>query len=673
MAARGAWRGMRFSVSVVLGLVALGCSRPPTQLVGVVETDIPEGDYGCVGIVVSRLDGGDLVPGDRRTFEVPELVRLPFSFGVVPPDGDASRRVQLTAEAWPDCAAPDAGGQPIVTRSARTGFLEGQALRVVLFLADRCRGVMCPETQTCEPDTGACVDIPDIPPEDLTPTRPGEELSGGDAGTTAGTDAGPIDGGPSGPSVDMLSADWVLQGLEVPAATDPLTRVTSLGATPTGVAFAGFTNKEMAFGVSDTDSTPVPNSSGAIFVGHAAFDGTIEWLRVFEGAAAVGSVELVGDLIVLTGAFQGSLSFAPGDITAVDMQDAFAAGLELSTGATRWATSFGTNGSPDWGEGSAALDAGVMVGAYARTASAFQVGGSPPSGLMGESSGQALLVVLDPASGAPSRSIGLGSGALEIFWLGSDNARGALLATASTGRLTGLHPPVAGGGGHELAVARLDANASWSWTTYLEGCTSTGSIRVTRNAGAAWLAFTDDGCGSLVATRAYPGGSSPAGSVDVGASGPVLVTLGLEAGGGAPMASALRAVTVDPAGATVGALAVDGSDAVYVGGWIGLPSGGSMLDFGGGSELFTRSMIGGQSNGAAFLWSRAADGTFRGVDSWSNGGAGLPTGESDLVTGIAIDPGGLTLSGWLHGLGFLTDQRIGGGTGYDVGFLVHAH
>lgn len=662
----------RLVFAAMASVVIAGCSRPATQLVGVVATDIPSSEYGCVGVIVSRIDDGAVVPGDRRSFEVPALVQLPFSFGVTPPDGDPMRRVLLTAEAWPTCDDPAPGATPTVSRSLRTGFLSEQSLRVDLFLADRCRGVECSAGQTCDVDSGACMDIPEIAPEDLTPTSPGDEVPQPDGGVGR-ADAGPRDGGPSGPSVASLTSDWVLEGFEVPAATDPLTRVTGVCATPTGVAAAGFTNKEASFGRTASDATPISSGPGAIWVASVSSDGTIGWLRVFEGAAAIATIDLIDDLLVITGPFQGTFSFGPVDLTAVDMQDTFAAGLELSSGGTRWATSLGTMGGADRGVGAAGTDVGVLVGSRSATGGPFQIDGVTPTSLEGDARGEGLLALLDPATGAAVRAIGLGTGDLEVLSLRSDGARGALLGLASTGRMTGLHPLVAGGGGHEVTVARLDASARWAWTTYFEGCSATSSIRVTRNVGWVWAAFTAADCGSLPVTIATPGGSRAGAPIDPGATGQVLVTLGLDGTDGVPRAGGLRAVAIHPSGGTVGVLTADGSDALYVGGWLGLPAAGAMLDFGGGPMMFDRypGLIG-QSNGAAFLWSRGPDGAFRGVDSWSNGGAGAPTGESDLVTGIVIDATGLIIGGWLHGTGDLTDVRIGGGTGYDVAFLLHA-
>lgn len=657
---------------VVSLLFLTACTNPATQLVVTVDSDLAAAYVVAVHAVAVPGDSPGSLGVDSR-FDLsgaggPASFTLPLSFGVVPPGDDADRRVEIRVEAL------DGSGAPTVVRVARTGFVSGRTLHLPVFLADACRGVSCAPELTC--DRGICVSA-EVPVTDLHEVRPGTELSDGgpppprDGGPRV--DAGPRDGGPSGPTVEALAFGWVLQGLEIPTASDPRTRVTSMCATPTGIALAGFTTLAANFGVDLASSTPISSGPSAIWVAHVATDGTVDWLRVLEGPGVVTTIDLVDDLLVMTGRFQGTFSFAPGSVTAVDTVDAFAAALELSTGATRWAASLGTNGGDDSGAGATATDVGVVVGSRSTTPSPIHIAATTPAMLVGDANGQGLIAVLDAATGSPVRAIGLGAASLEVLTVHSDGARGVIIGLGSAGRVTGLHPLVAGGGAHEIAVVRLDASAGWAWTTYLEGCTGTSSIRVTRNVGAVWAAFTDASCGALAVTLATPGGSRAGTPVDPARAGQVLVTLGLDGDDGAPIAASMRAVTLYSTGGRVGALTADGSDSLYVGGWIGLPAGGTMLDFGGGPATFTRNMSGTvQSNGSAFLWSHGVDGAFRGVDTWNAGGAGSIVDYSDIVTGIAIDATGLSIAGWVHGGGFFGALRVGGGTGYDVAFLAHA-
>lgn len=228
---------MRRSLHGALAAALLGaCTQPATQLVVVVDSDLAPSEYACVGVVVSRVEGGALVQGDRRMFDVPGLVAVPFSFGVVPPDGDASRRVEIRAEAWPSCDEPAPGAAPLVSRAVRTGFLAGQTLRVPMFLGARCRMVECPEPQTCDPGAGVCEVVPELPPESLSPVRPGDELRDGGAG--GGADASP----PSGectPVAPLVIRAGNAVGFEVaprPAAREWLL----LASTDTGVALDTF-------------------------------------------------------------------------------------------------------------------------------------------------------------------------------------------------------------------------------------------------------------------------------------------------------------------------------------------------------------------------------------------------------------------------------------------------
>ncbi len=91
---------------------------------------------------------------------------------------DHSRRVQIAVELRGDGCDPPSPGEsaPVVRRVIRTGFLEQQTLRVPIFLAAACRDVTCDASSSCDPDTGACVSIPELAPIDLEVVRPGEEL-----------------------------------------------------------------------------------------------------------------------------------------------------------------------------------------------------------------------------------------------------------------------------------------------------------------------------------------------------------------------------------------------------------------------------------------------------------------------------------------------------------------
>jgi len=204
----------RFRLALLWIWVMTGCVRPATQLVVVVESDLPADARACVHVEVAPVDEPDVV--SEQTFHAeldrPVRTQLPFSFGVTPPGGRWQRRIELTVAAYSLDACSRGTfdrSDAVVTRRVRSGFVEGQALRLPIFLAASCVGVVCGDEQTC--DGGACVLVPDLDPGGLVPTRPGNELldAGGlDAGgpDAGGPDAGgPDAGGPDAGGPDAFS------------------------------------------------------------------------------------------------------------------------------------------------------------------------------------------------------------------------------------------------------------------------------------------------------------------------------------------------------------------------------------------------------------------------------------------------------------------------------------
>lgn len=173
----------------------------PTQLVVLVDSDmnVPS-ELATVNVVVSDASGREVT---SRPFALAEVssagsaqYALPLSFGVVPQGGDVSRRVDVVVSGL----GPD--DTTLVSRRARTGFVEGQTSLLRMFLARSCRGVVCGGNQTCT-ETG-CVSY-DVPPMSLPSIEPGQELDGGrrDSGIPPNDggrdgDAGGDDGGGDG-------------------------------------------------------------------------------------------------------------------------------------------------------------------------------------------------------------------------------------------------------------------------------------------------------------------------------------------------------------------------------------------------------------------------------------------------------------------------------------------
>lgn len=165
-----------------------GCSTPSTQLVVVVDTDyaVPTG-LASISSQVLDAAGAAVSTHDFTLTDVaspadPTRFALPLSFGVVPLDGDVSRRLTAVVQ------GRSAAGVVLVERRAVTGFVTGQRLRLPMFLAQACAGVACPADQTC---TELGCQSETIAPDTLISVLPGEEL-GRDASVA---DAGaPTDG-----------------------------------------------------------------------------------------------------------------------------------------------------------------------------------------------------------------------------------------------------------------------------------------------------------------------------------------------------------------------------------------------------------------------------------------------------------------------------------------------
>jgi hypothetical protein len=163
---------MRRAIAIA-ALVAACSPGAPTQLVVVVESDLP---------VPSRLASVRAAVGESaQVFPLPGPEALPFSFGIEPRGGDASRPVHLVLE------GRDAAGVVFVTRTVRTGFRPGRTTLLRAGLEELCADAPgCAEGTTCI--EGACVDD-SIAPAALPEVEPGQEL-GPPADAGVDTDAG---------------------------------------------------------------------------------------------------------------------------------------------------------------------------------------------------------------------------------------------------------------------------------------------------------------------------------------------------------------------------------------------------------------------------------------------------------------------------------------------------
>ncbi len=190
------WSGPLLTLAAI---ATCGCERTPSQLVVVVDSDFARGVLTAVEVDVHEID--DLRPVEPRGFDLSRTA-LPFSFGVTPPNGERGRRVEI------EVVGRDARGVARVTQRLRTGFLPAVALRVPVFLARRCEGVLCDPDETCDA-SGACVSA-DLDPGSLTVVQPGDEIP--DAGSIADASV-PTLAAPMGARAFEHSVGWDVRSL----------------------------------------------------------------------------------------------------------------------------------------------------------------------------------------------------------------------------------------------------------------------------------------------------------------------------------------------------------------------------------------------------------------------------------------------------------------------------
>jgi hypothetical protein len=201
---------MRRAIASAGAAIALGCSTAPrTQAIVVVETDI--------GVPTPLASVRAVTPAGTHDFVLRSPSDVPFSFGLEPLGGDASRPLALVVE------GRDAPGATLVTRSVSTSFRAGRTVLVRVRLEAACVGRTCVEGETCI--AGACASD-HVDPSTLPDIEPGQEIAdGGREVDAGGVDAGPEDGG-ADTGVDASARD---------AGTGPPASCMDLRARPTGI------------------------------------------------------------------------------------------------------------------------------------------------------------------------------------------------------------------------------------------------------------------------------------------------------------------------------------------------------------------------------------------------------------------------------------------------------
>lgn len=224
--------GRRWALGLLMATAVVGCTRPRTQLVVGVDTDLAWGPGEVLRSIQVTVRSNDPEGQlrDRRVVELGAANPLPASFGVVPLEDDPSRRVWIEVRG---CGARGCD-DPLVTQRAYVGFVEGQTLLLRMTLAGACQGVTCTDpTEVCLPTTGVCgsarVEASTLPGwTGVVPRATGDVPEVIEAGSDAGIDAAgadALDSGTDAPTtpdaeaLDLGSSD-VVEVADVPPGRD---------------------------------------------------------------------------------------------------------------------------------------------------------------------------------------------------------------------------------------------------------------------------------------------------------------------------------------------------------------------------------------------------------------------------------------------------------------------
>ncbi|MFO0602673.1 MAG: hypothetical protein U0324_05835 [Polyangiales bacterium] len=144
----------RPSSGLLVALLAafLACTTPRTQIILLIETDLPQGPSGTLTHVRVSVAQPNGAPRQRLTYRLgggatgAGIYALPGTLGISALDNDGTRSVEVKVDAVSDPGGPGTGVDPLFTYTAIAPFEEERTLLMPVFLAGRCR-----TAPRCEP------------------------------------------------------------------------------------------------------------------------------------------------------------------------------------------------------------------------------------------------------------------------------------------------------------------------------------------------------------------------------------------------------------------------------------------------------------------------------------------------------------------------------------------
>lgn len=204
---------VHIALLAALAVAPSGCQEPAAATAVVVELHSDLADEIALVEVVIR-DADDRADGERYRFALGRKLAFPFSFSVLPPASGPGRRFVVVA------TGQSAAGEALVQAKADLAFSPGRTVGVALWLARRCKGVMCEAGKTCGTAGGstACQGIPRPDPEPIASDGKPMATPVPDAGSLR--DAGMRDAAPQPPDDATTAGSGGASGTGGSAGTD---------------------------------------------------------------------------------------------------------------------------------------------------------------------------------------------------------------------------------------------------------------------------------------------------------------------------------------------------------------------------------------------------------------------------------------------------------------------